>query len=67
MEFVARVSSGGVKGTVTFSQVNLGDPVTVTFSLSGPNLGDVATWQLHTFRLNYDVSNRCSVDQLGVR
>ena len=67
MTFVATVSSGGVNGTVTFSQANLGDAVAVTFSLAGPNRANASTWQLHTFRLNYDVSDRCSVAQLGAR
>ncbi|KAL8560267.1 hypothetical protein ACOMHN_005998 [Nucella lapillus] len=64
---VARVSVGGVKGSVTLQQASPGQQVTVNVSLSGPNVAQAATWQLHSFRVNYDVSNRCDVARLGPR
>lgn len=64
---VARVSVGGVKGTVIFTQANPGEQVTVTVGLSGPNVAQASTWQLHTFRVDYDVRNPCDVTRLGPR
>ncbi|KAL8561860.1 hypothetical protein ACOMHN_046984 [Nucella lapillus] len=67
LSLVAEVSSGGVKGSVTFTQVSPDDPVTVTFSLSGPKMAEAVAWQLHTFRVDYDVSDRCVLTRLGPR
>lgn len=63
----ARVYSGGVKGDVTFTQTSPGQNVTLNFALLGPKVADVRSWQFHTHRLNYDVSNRCTVQNLGAR
>ncbi|XP_070210384.1 uncharacterized protein [Littorina saxatilis] len=65
---VGRVSSGGVEGNVTFTQDNPGDTVAVTFSLNGSNAANVSSWQLHEYRLHYDVGDdRCSASRLGAR
>lgn len=67
LTLTARVYSGGVKGVVTFSQTSLNQNVTLNFALLGPKVADVKSWQFHTHRLNYDVSNRCTFENLGPR
>lgn len=63
----ARVYSGGVKGDATFTQTSPGQNVTLNFAFLGPKVADVMSWQFNTHRLNYDVSNRCTVQNLGPR
>lgn len=61
LTLVAKVSLGGVKGTVTYIQ-NGGD-TTVTFNING--LKNNNTWQIRSIRMLYDRQDRCLDTILG--
>lgn len=60
----ATYNMGGVTGTVTFSQNNAGESVTITLDLTGVAQGSYML-NLHEFRVNFDTADRCSASVIG--
>ncbi|KAK7113211.1 uncharacterized protein [Littorina saxatilis] len=60
----AQFSSGGVKSEVTFTQ----NTPAANFCVKGFKLAQgVSRWQLHAYRVQYDVPDRCDAGRLGPR
>ena len=61
---LARYNMGGVTGTVTFTQSNIGEDVDIELDLNNLDAGTYML-QLHELRVNFDTLNICSEDNIG--
>lgn len=63
---LAKLNTDGVSGTITFTQQNLNDNVTINLDLDGVSSGSY-TLELHEYRVSFDTANVCSSESIGER